>query len=460
MDDAAQHLVVAVAAGTCRIRLSEVVEIVRTRAITRVPNSPASVLGVANFRGAPLPVLSLARMLGRPGAAVTDSTRIVVVAAGGRAGLLVDGVAAISDNLEHECLHTQALLERACDAKGRGSRPSRVAASSLPHQPAERESDDRVALLTFEVSGQDFALPLRDVAAVIRAPSNIAIVPKSDDAIVGVTEHRARLLPLVSLAHLLGLSESDGLGEPATVLIVNLAGMPVGLVVGGTGLVVRVKPNTLDPVPSVLTRGRGEASLSAICRLSQGRLVSVLATDQLFDAETVSRLQSAHSTGEAMEHTLIATEAREQFVVFELGEERYGLPISAVDEVVRRPAQLTRVPGAPVFVEGIMNLRGKMIPVIDQRRRFGAAGHGRNASRIVVLTVDGLQTGIAVDRADEILSVAATEVKSSPGYVSGEAVVDRVVMTNASGAMVLLIEPRALLDQVERDLITAMQSKA
>ena len=458
MPAAPQHLIISASARHYGLVLSEVVEVIRPRAITRVPNAPAALLGVANFRGSALPVLSLARLLDQEDGERTDRTRIVVLAGGVQAGLLVDGIASISQLHDHAVLDTSSLIGRAYSATTQRAHPRR-AASQVSLQQTGPETDDRIALLTFEVCGQDFALPLSEICAVIKLPSEINVVPRTDSAIMGVTQHRAQLLPLVSLPHLLGLEGAEAPCHAGSVLIVQLAGKAVGLVVGGVCLVVRVRPDALDPVPSVLTRGQGEASLSAICRLDEGKLVSVLASDRLFDVDTTSRLM-ASSGNEDMAPVRNTVETREQFVVFQLGEERYGLPIGAVDEVVRRPPQLTRVPGAPSFVEGIMNLRGKMIPVIDQRQRFSVAGQRQDAARIIVLTVDGLQTGIAVDRVDEILSVASSELTPTPGMETGNAVVDRVAMADANGTMVLLVEPRALLDRAERDLIAAMENKA
>jgi purine-binding chemotaxis protein CheW len=152
--------------------------------------------------------------------------------------------------------------------------------------------------------------------------------------------------------------------------------------------------------------------------------------------------------------------ALEQFVVFDLGGERYGLPVAAVDEIVRRPDQLTRVPLAPPFVDGIMSLRGKMIPVIDQRQRFAVDGQtdGR-ARRVIILTIDGLQTGITVDKVTEILSVRQSELRAVPEMdEAGAAVVDRVAIGQRHGDMILLIDPRALLDRAERDMLASMRS--
>ena len=67
------------------------------------------------------------------------------------------------------------------------------------------------------------------------------------------------------------------------------------------------------------------------------------------------------------EHVAVA---RRQFLVFRLGAEEFGLPIAAVDEVAAAPEKITRLPKTPKFLEGVVNLRGDVLPVIDQRRRF------------------------------------------------------------------------------------------
>ncbi|MFX8227045.1 chemotaxis protein CheW, partial [Acinetobacter baumannii] len=80
----------------------------------------------------------------------------------------------------------------------------------------------------------------------------------------------------------------------------------------------------------------------------------------------------------------------EQFVVFRLMDEEYGVSIEAVQEIVRVADELTRIPKTPHFIEGVINLRGVVLPVIDQRRRFGLASIQRNdRQRIMVFTIHG-----------------------------------------------------------------------
>ena len=94
-----------------------------------------------------------------------------------------------------------------------------------------------------------------------------------------------------------------------------------------------------------------------------------------------------HSPAAAQEQSMdeAAGGDERQLVVFQLGGELYGVEIARVHEIIRLQA-VTRVPRAPSFVEGVINLRGKVIPVVDLRRRFGlASAEHTRASRIVVV---------------------------------------------------------------------------
>jgi purine-binding chemotaxis protein CheW len=109
----------------------------------------------------------------------------------------------------------------------------------------------------------------------------------------------------------------------------------------------------------------------------------------------------------------------QQLVVFELGAELYGVEIARVHEIIRLQA-VTRVPRAPAFVEGVINLRGKVIPVVDLRRRFGlpSAEHTRS-SRIVVVEIGDQVVGIVVDGVSEVLRVNTATVEPPSPVVAG-----------------------------------------
>jgi len=144
-----------------------------------------------------------------------------------------------------------------------------------------------------------------------------------------------------------------------------------------------------------------------------------------------------------------------QLVVFQLGAELYGVEISRVHEIIRLQS-VTKVPRAPVFVEGVINLRGKVIPVVDLRRRFGlpTADHTR-ASRIVVVELGDQVVGIVVDGVSEVLRVNTATVEPPSPVVAG---VDSEYLhgiAKLSDRLVILLDLDRILARDERRALEA-----
>ena len=108
-----------------------------------------------------------------------------------------------------------------------------------------------------------------------------------------------------------------------------------------------------------------------------------------------------------------------QLVTFSIGEEEFGVNILKVQEIIRT-MEITKVPRAPDFVEGVINLRGKVIPIIDLRGRFGLAprGHDKN-TRIIVIEINNIIVGFVVDAVSEVLRIPASTVEPPPPVVAG-----------------------------------------
>lgn len=106
-----------------------------------------------------------------------------------------------------------------------------------------------------------------------------------------------------------------------------------------------------------------------------------------------------------------------QLVVFEVANESYGLDIHQVKEIIRVP-DITRVPRTPPFVEGVINLRGSVIPVLDLRKRFGFdSREADDAQRIVVIEMGDQTVGVIVDRVLEVLQVDEAKIDAPSPYV-------------------------------------------
>ena len=129
----------------------------------------------------------------------------------------------------------------------------------------------------------------------------------------------------------------------------------------------------------------------------------------------------------------------------------------AVEEIVRVPGKLARLPKAPSFVEGVMNLRGHAIPVIDQRKRFGDTAPSDRRRRALVVRIGSLRAAFAVDDVSEIRRMDASSLAPTPSISDDTRLFDRTA-TMPDGSIVLMIEPAELLDGAERELLIAMQT--
>ncbi|MCX6834876.1 MAG: chemotaxis protein CheW [candidate division Zixibacteria bacterium] len=108
-----------------------------------------------------------------------------------------------------------------------------------------------------------------------------------------------------------------------------------------------------------------------------------------------------------------------QLVSFNIGTEEFGVDILKVQEI-NRMVEITRVPQAPHYVEGVINLRGKVIPIVDLRKRFGLElkEHDKN-TRIVVVDIGGNIMGMIVDSVSEVLRLPANTIEPPPEIVTG-----------------------------------------
>ncbi len=114
-----------------------------------------------------------------------------------------------------------------------------------------------------------------------------------------------------------------------------------------------------------------------------------------------------------------SVEKLDQMISFNIGEEDYGVNIQTVKEVIRK-REITRLPKAPAFVKGVINLRGDIIPIIDLRERFGMEQReSTDMTRVIVAEVDGRPIGMVVDSVSHVIRIAQDQIEPPPEMVGG-----------------------------------------
>ena len=108
-----------------------------------------------------------------------------------------------------------------------------------------------------------------------------------------------------------------------------------------------------------------------------------------------------------------------QLVSFHLDNEEYGVEVLKVREIIRM-VNITHMPNTPHYVEGIINLRGKVIPIISMRKRFGLMeSEHNNHSRVIIMDIGGEMIGFTVDAVSEVIRVSSSEVQPTPSVSAG-----------------------------------------
>ncbi len=143
-----------------------------------------------------------------------------------------------------------------------------------------------------------------------------------------------------------------------------------------------------------------------------------------------------------------------QLVTFSIGDEEFGVDILKVQEIIRT-MEITKVPRAPAFVEGVINLRGKVIPIIDLRKRFGlqARGHDKN-TRIIVIEISAMIVGFVVDSVSEVLRIPAGTVEPPPPVVAGLESEYISGVGKLEDRLLILLDLNHLLSRAERSVLT------
>jgi purine-binding chemotaxis protein CheW len=230
--------------------------------------------------------------------------------------------------------------------------------------------------------------------------------------------------------------------------------------------VLRVARADVDHMPGLFARAGELSEIAEMCRLEGGkRLVAIISTANLFRhaaiKEALTTVETQHeATGRNEEGGEESTDDDEQVVVFRLGQEEFGVPIESVQEIVRVPEQLTHVPKAPAFVEGVINLRGAVLPVIDLRRRLGLPTLTRSdQQRIMVFLIEGLRSGFIVDSVAEVLKIPRAAIEPAPRLSTQQGeLLARMANLPKQKRMVQLLAPAHLIDGRELADLTSISA--
>ncbi|MBM7865851.1 chemotaxis protein [Heliobacterium gestii] len=421
-------------------------EIIRFAEVTKIPQAPDYVEGVCNLRGSILPIIDGRTRFGMAKGLHDENTRVLVVDVSGQVtGIVVDRVSEVlrvasadiepppvvirSESVRYldgvvklnggKRLIMALNLEQALtvESEGRDFDLQSAAAATVHEGAGQRAELEEDQLVTFLLGQEEYAFDIMHVKEIIRVPE-ITAVPNVLHYLEGVVSIRNHLLPIVNMRLYFGMANVP-VTDQSRIIIVDLGHMTAGFRVDRVMEVIRVPKSVIEPPPPIFTNGELE-QIRGVAKLNEGkRLFMCLNAANLLDADLVSELlEGGENSGGGEVRSNAGAIEEEQLVAFRLGKEEFAIQITDVQEI-NRMTQVTQMPGAPSYVEGLVNLRGNIIPALNLRRRFGMAERDHDdATRIIIVDVGQRKTGIIVDAVTEVLRFERSLVEETPRLLS------------------------------------------
>ncbi|MGA1995628.1 MAG: chemotaxis protein CheW [Bryobacteraceae bacterium] len=415
--------------------MEHVREILRVQTPNQVPDVPEYVLGVLTVRGQILPVIDLRRLLQQRSLAdeLADNCRPLreeyerwidqtekVFAASSHQKVDSSVMERLRKWLAETNSSSQLLMEALAKARGLNEKVVKQLQVRTKHE----EHGDRDAA---RACGEDVLSGSRETVAAIR---------KFEEQI------------------------AQNIQEDQRIIVVDAEGFVLGLVVDHVHEVLNVPKNLMEPPPRITSSGGME--LSGVAKLEDGaRLIMLLDVASLMKDQKLRDVQNSsihaaeeEKAGKTQETGSGAQELSEvQLVTFLLGAEEYGVPISQIQEIDRL-AKITKVPKAAAFIEGITNLRGEVIPVLDTRKRFDLdVKPSDDRTRIIIVDLGGVKTGLVVDSVREVLNLARKDIAPPPEAIGSgidQQFISGIGKVDAGKRMIVLLDVERILSRQER----------
>lgn len=467
--------------------IDRVQEITHRTDVTPVPGSPSFILGVINLRGLIIPVMDSRVRFHLAPQETTPKTRIIVLRlASGPTGLQVDSVAEVVRLEDHSVretpplvagiraeylagmvtvgnrlitlIHLEKLLDSA-ELSRRAELEDLGLGGTIGAGQADGEEDleeDGRPFVTFRLGSESFGIALHEVEEIVELPP-VTKVPDAPDYVLGVICLRDQVMPLVDLSEILSIQQGDSERKRDMVVLLSFGTARIGVVVDEIQEILRVQDGQTLPPPQTLSEAERE-HLEGILLLP-GRMVSLINVLKIITGDDQEKIAAM---GQGL--GLADTRAQEtipslELVVFRLGPESYGLRLHEVREIIM-VGQITPVPRAPQFVDGVLNLRGEVMPVVDLRTRFGLARvEPTSISRILITSIGGVFTGLVVDAVDEVRPVELNRFGPPPAVtaVGANRYIEKVARLDTS--MIFLLELQQLLTDTETEQLQGLQGR-
>ncbi len=474
------------------VNIANIREIIEIPKITSVPRTPDYFVGIVNLRGEIISVIDIRTRFGLEQKEYDELSRIAILFfKNGYIGMIVDDVNEVVHVASQEIQPTPALLKNIDTKYLKGVvrtlndetilllnieeildvneffseelEDELVTGSDYGYEQVETEKEEMIQLITFCLQTELYAINIQDADEIIKL-REIVPIPQSPDFIRGVISLRGAVIPIVDF-HIRFNYDRLVENEDTAIIVVDIGNCEVGFIVDAIAEIIRVPETLISTPPPTLAKSEID-QLYGVIKLDDSdhsKIISYISLNNLFSEEELSLLTEVKD--ESAESLKSRKEAvkDEAFVVvnFVVGEDTFTIPVEVVIEISRYP-ELTKVPSAPSFVDGVINLRGDIVFVIDLRARFGFPRKlPDDNTRVVIANIDGIKTGFIVDSVDSVRTIYRSQMEPAPKIITSieNDYIDSVVKLKDGAEMMIMLNLFSLLNSEEKKALVASDLK-
>ena len=298
--------------------------------------------------------------------------------------------------------------------------------------------DDSSRYLFLTLGDEQFAISLDMAREIVFVPQNITPMSEAGLGVMGMITLRDELIIAIDPKELLGINNIQKINtKEQRLLVLNYRGKSLALKVDSISEVKEVKNRDIEKLPQKFSNSNIEAIIK-----STENLVSVIGKKYLIELLKENSIEDDKNFNQDLNKNKESNDMIE-IAVFQIANEEFALGIEDVQEIIRY-TQITSMPEAPQYVDGVINLRGVVIPILSLPQRLGFEKKIDNKSKILICIIDDEKIGLLVDDVNEIMFIEDQYISKSTSF---DALFSDVITLNDGKRVILKINISNLINK-------------
>jgi purine-binding chemotaxis protein CheW len=299
-------------------------------------------------------------------------------------------------------------------------------------------SDDSIRSLFLTLGEEQFAISLDIAREIVFVPEHITPISEAGFGVMGMITLRDELIVAIDLRKVLGIEPNENIDKKENrLLIVNYRGYSLALLVDSISEVKDMSASLIEKLPDKFADSKIESIFKA-----EENIVSIISKSYLVDTIKQYSVQEDGITTVSENENKESNDMTE-VAVFQIANEEFAIGIEDVQEIIKY-TQITPIPEAPEFVDGVINLRGVVIPIVSLPQRLGFEKNINSKSKILVCIINEERVGLLVDDVNEIMFIEDRFISKSD---KEDALFSDIITLNDGKRIILKLQVSNILEE-------------